>query len=60
MAWPAPLGAKLGVSGFLSSRMHFGLFSFHLITSMIAAVFPDAFKFISSPEQPLEWQEMLK
>lgn len=42
-AWPAPPGAELWVSGFLSSQMHFGLFSFHLITLMIAAVFPDAF-----------------
>lgn len=43
-AWSAPLGAGLHGSAFLSLRMHFGLFSFHLITLMIAAAFPDAFK----------------
>lgn len=34
---------ELHISGFLSSQMHFGLFSLHLITLMIAAMFPDAF-----------------
>lgn len=34
---------ELHISGFLSSPIHFGLFSLHLITMMIAAMFPDAF-----------------
>lgn len=57
-AWPAPPGAWLSASP--PSRVHLGLFSFHLITPMIAAAFPDAFTFLSSPKQPLERQETLK